>query len=495
MPQLSQSTGGRHLTRIAFLSTDQIKEIHSSSLTVLEKTGVLMKNAAVMELLSDIGCEVDSRTVRIPAHVVEDCLKRVPREFSLYSRDGSDKMVVGGDNVYFNPGSSAVNFIDRETGVLRPATSGDLTELVHLVDSLAYIRFQSTAIVANDVPDPISDLYRIYVILKHSPKPIVTGAFTKEGLLDMIRLLEIVAGGSEELARSPRAVFDCCPSSPLMWSDETSQNLIDCAKHRIPAAIVPAPQIGANSPVTLSGTLIQSNAEILSGVVISQTVNAGAPIAYGGATSAFDMKYAVTRTAGLEAMMVACGAAEIGKHYGIPTHAYLGVSDSKVLDAQSGAESGLGIALAALARINIVSGPGMLAFENGQSLEKLVLDNDLCGAAYRLIEGFEMDDGALVSSLIDSVGPAGHFLGEKHTREHFRREHFMPSDVFDRHTPESWKKSGSKDANVRAIARVEKLLKEHEPTPLPEDIDESLDEVLKSIVMRHGLSFEGIPTV
>ncbi|UCE10253.1 MAG: trimethylamine methyltransferase family protein [Candidatus Thorarchaeota archaeon] len=482
------------MTRIKFLTQENIDEIHEASIEVLGNTGILIKNRAVCELLKNAGCELESSVVRIPSDIIDRCLKSVPRKFYLHNRAGSKKLAVGGDDVHYNPGSSALNIIDRETGILRPAKTKDLTELVHLVDSLEFIRLQSTAVVANDAPVSISDLYRLYIILKNSPKPIVTGAFNQEGLLDMIRLLEAAVGGPKELASNPRAIFDCCPSSPLMWSEETSQNLVDCAKHGVPAAIVPAPQIGANSPVTLSGTLIQSNAEILSGVVISQTVSAGAPIVYGGAISAFDMKYALTRTAGLEAQMAACGAAEIGKHYGIPTHAYLGVSDAKAVDAQAGLESGLGIVLAALARINIVSGPGMLAFENGQSLEKLVVDNDLCGAAYRLIEGIEMDNGAIVSALIDSVGPAGHFLSQKHTREHFRKEHFMPSDVIDRQTPESWQKSGSRDAYTRAHEIVEKILKEHQPTPLPEAADASLDEVLKSIAKRHGLSLSHIPT-
>jgi len=118
-----------------------------------------------------------------------------------------------------------------------------------------------------DVPEIISDLYRLYVILGNSTKPIITGAFTKEGLLDMMRMLEAVVGGPEELRRSPRAIFDCCPSSPLMWSDVTCQNLIDCAEHGIPAEIIPAPQMGATSPVSIAGTLVEANAEFLSGVV------------------------------------------------------------------------------------------------------------------------------------------------------------------------------------------------------------------------------------
>jgi len=480
---------------LRFLSKKEIEDIHTASLDVLEKTGVLVKNYEALELLEKAGCIVDSQVVRIPQDLVEDCLKRPPSSLKLWTREGDRSLSVGNDNVIYNPGSAAINFIDRNTWEMRRAVSQDLVQLVRLVDALKYIQAQSTAIVPSDIPEEISDLYRLYVILKNSSKPIVTGAFTKEGLMDMKRMLEAVVGGSETLTSAPRAIFDCCPSSPLMWSDVTCQNLMDCADHGIPAEIVPAPQIGATSPITVAGTLVQSNAEILSGVVISQTVKSGAPLIYGGSLSSFDMRYCTARLSAIEAMITACAAAEIGKHYGMPTHAYLGLSDSKTVDPQSGFESGLGISLAALSHINIVSGPGMLACENCQSLEKLVIDNEICGTAYRLIEGFSTDISVLAIDVIEKVGPGGHYLAEKHTRENLRKEHFIPSDIICRMTPDSWRKSGSKNALNRAKELTDRLLREHVPTPLPKEADDYLEKVFKDILARYEIPLSKLPSL
>lgn len=476
-----------------FLSKNDVEAVHAASLKVLEKAGVMVKNQNALKLLGDAGCSIDSQTVRIPPSLVEECLKTAPSSIELHTREGNDSLSVGGDNVIYNPGSAAIFFIDRESGEMRRAVSRDLSQLVRLVDALEHIHAQSTAIVPADVPEDISDLYRLYVILRNSSKPIITGAFTIEGLIDMKRMLEAVVGGSKELARAPRAIFDCCPSSPLMWSDVTSQNLIDCAKSSLPAEIIPAPQMGATSPISIAGTLVQSNAEFLSGVVISQMAKPGAPVIYGGSPSAFDMMYCTARLGAVEAMISACTAAEIGKHYGVPTHAYLGLSDSKVVDAQSGFESGLGIMLAALSGVNIVSGPGMLACENCQSLEKLVIDNEFCGTAYRLLEGISMEDESLATDLIMKVGPGGHFLAEKHTREHLLKEQFMPSDIICRLTPDSWRKSGSKDSVDRAKETVDKLLEGHVPTPLPPDAEERLNQVFKDVLTRRGLSTAQLP--
>jgi trimethylamine--corrinoid protein Co-methyltransferase len=266
------------MPRISYLSRNDIEAIHAASLEVLEGTGVLVKNPNAVELLERAGCRVEAQVVHIPPSLVEECLKKAPSSIGLHMRDGDGSLEVGGDNVIYNPGSAVIYFLDRDTGEMRRGLTRDLVQLVRLVDALEYVQAQSTAIVPADVSDVISDLYRLYIILKNSPKPIVTGAFTKEGLIDMKRMLEAVVGGPEELANAPRAIFDVCPSSPLMWSDVTCQNLIDCAKHGIPAEIISAPEMGATSPVSISGSLVQSNAEFLSGFVISQTVVSGAPM-------------------------------------------------------------------------------------------------------------------------------------------------------------------------------------------------------------------------
>ena len=481
------------MVRLTFLTGSEIEAVHTASLKVLEKAGVKVNNGQALKLLMENGCTVDADIVHMPPSLVEESVKKAPASFDLYTREADETHTVGGDNVIYNPGSAAIFFIDRETGEMRRADARDFKELVRLTDALPHIHAQSTAMVPADVPDQISDLYRLYVILRNSSKPIVTGAFTKEGLIDMKNMLEAVAG--DGLAEAPRAIFDCCPSSPLMWSDVTCQNLLDCAAYGIPAEIIPAPQMGATSPVTIAGTIVEANAEFLSGAVISQLAEPGSPVVYGGSPSVFDMRHCTARLGAVEAVMAACAFAEMGKHYGVPTHGYLGLSDSKAVDAQSSFESGMGILLAAMARVNVVSGPGMQASENCQSLEKLVIDNELCGAAYRLIDGIRVDEETLAAEIISKVGPGGHFLAEKHTRDHHRKERHMPSDVIDRLSPDAWTKAGAKDATRRAKEKADETLREHTPKPLPKDSEERLETVFNAILDRHGIKPSQLPTL
>ena len=462
---------------LGYLHKNEFHEIHTLSLELLKQTGIRVMNREAQHILTESGCDISGDVVKFPEVLVEKCLESVPSSFKLYSRDASQSFDIGDEDILFNPGSSAAFFKDRNSGEIRKGTSQDLVDLVHVVEHLDHIKAQSTALIPSDLPFEISGFHRLYSILKDSKKPIITGAFTKDDFHVMRRMLEIVAGGAESHAERPQAIFDCCPSSPLTWSDTTCQNLIDCAKASIPAQIVPAPLMGISSPVTIEGTLVQQNMEIISGIVIGQLINPRTPMVYGGAIGSLDMKLGTPRFSSVEAILTACMSNEIGKFYGIPTHAYLGTSESKSEDSQSGYETGLGLILGVLSRINVISGPGLLAQLNCQSLEKLVIDNEYCGSALQLIK----NSGNLIfdeiKELIDSVGPGGDYLKQKHTRKNYRNKHLFPSDILCRLNIQSWVDQGEKTTLHRAGSIVEEILKKDHPPVLEKSCLNELNEV------------------
>ncbi|MDH7477988.1 MAG: trimethylamine methyltransferase family protein [Candidatus Bathyarchaeota archaeon] len=469
------------------LSEDEIESIHLASLRLLEEVGVKIYSDTALKLLSDGGAEVDfsKKLAFIPQHLVKEALTKAPSTIKLYGRNRKHDRTLEGDRVTFNPGSSALYILDYEENEIRKPVSKDLADLVRLTDALEHVHAQSTAMVVSDVPQAIVDRYRLYIVLKNSFKPIITGAFSIDGLYDMKRMLEVVVGGEKELAKKPMAIFDVCPSSPLKWSELDAQNLIDCAKFRLPAEIIPAIQLSATGPATIAGSLVQHNAEFLSGLLMTQLINPGAPVIYGGSPTVLDQRYATACLGAVEAMLFGCSYTQIAKSYGLPTHMYIGLSDAKVIDAQCGFESGIGIVLGTLAGINVISGPGMLNFENCQSLEKLVIDNEICGMALRLAKGVKVEDETIAFDLIRKVGPGGVYLAERHTLEWIRKEQFIPSEIIDRKEWKVWKDAGKKDIMKRAHEIVEKKLKEHEPEPLPQDVQKDLDSLMEDIMKKH----------
>jgi len=417
--------------KFELLDRTLLERIEVEAFQLLTTPGVRIAPCAY-ELLSEAGATVKDGVARIPEDLARKCLASAPREFHLYSRDGQPAVHYGGDDVHFDPGSSCLNILDSVTGEARPALASDLVRLVQVTEMLPEYAAQSTAVICNDVPQDAGDWYRLLLVLWHSAKPVVTGAFSAAGLKTMLSLLLIDAGSEEALRKAPRTVFDVCPSPPLNWSEFASQNLLDLARAGVPAEIISMPMAGATAPVTLAGSVVQHTAECISGIVIHQLENPGAPVVWGGAPSIFDMSTGMTPMGSIETAMLDVACSQVGKHFGLPTHGYLGSSDGKFFDAQAGMESGIAIALGALAGINMISGAGMLDFLACHSLEKLVFDAEAIASLKRLIQGIEPHGDSLATAMFALTGLSGNFLKLRETRALLRAEQHFPSAVIDR---------------------------------------------------------------
>ncbi len=445
--------------RVSFLDEGFVSEVVDQALRVLREVGVFVEYRPAVDRLLDAGARLSAEgRVLIGPELVKHALAGAPDQVRLYDRAGERALTIGGDNVHFDPGSAAIRVYDYEARQLRPALTSDCVAFARLAEQLPAMALQSTSVVPEDVPIAVADRTRLRIALEYCQKPVVTGTFAEASFEVMRQMLVLVRGSKEALRQRPLAIFDCCPSPPLKWSALTCSVLMGCAEHGIPAELVSMPLTGATAPVTLAGALAQHTAENLSGVVIHQLTGPGAPIIYGGSPSAFDMRWGTTPMGAIETMMLDGAYAQIGKHFGLPTHAYMGLSDAKVVDYQAGLESGLGALLAALAGINVVSGAGMLDFESAQSLEKLVLDHEACAMALRCLAGIERRDLEAVAEVIQQGVASEQFLHLDHTRQWFRQEFYRPGRVIDRLVSDAWVAEGARTAYERAHEEVRRLL-------------------------------------
>lgn len=417
-----------------FLSKSLTERIISESYKILEEIGITIHNQKILNILSDFGANVnpEKNQVTIKPYLIENTLKSVPKSFKLYNSKFEETHNFEHNNVHFTPGSSARNIFDSTINSFRKPNTKDYIKYVKVIEQLPNIASQSTAFIPADVPEQMSDSYRLYLSLLYGIKPVVTGMFTIESFNVMFKMLQIVRGDKTKLKNYPLALFTCCPVSPLKWSEVASQNLCDCAFNSIPIEVVSMPLAGFSSPVTIVGTLIQHTAEVLSGIVISQLINPGTPVMFGGAAAIFDIRYQTTPMGAIETMMLACGYNEIGKYLNIPTQAYIALSDSKQLDAQAGFETGMGAVLAGLSGINEISGPGMMDFINGFSIEKLVLDNEICGQVLHITEGVSAKEDFPAIPITQELLHEGHLLIANHTHQHIKQELLFPNNLIDR---------------------------------------------------------------
>lgn len=474
---------------LRFLEDDLIERILSEAREILCKLGMEIHNETALSLLSDHGAEVDpgSWHARFTEELIDSALKSAPGSFKLYDSRGDETHDFAGNNVYFTPGSAAINILDHETGTMRKPLTSDYIRYAKVMCRMENIASQSTAFIPADVPDETADSYRLFLSLLYCEKPVVTGAFTVDSFNLMKDLQLAVRGSEEELKAKPLTVFSVCPTAPLKWSDVTSQNLLDCAKHSIPVEYVSMPLTGFMSPVTLVGTLVQHTAETLSGLVLSQLANPGTPALYGGSPAAFDVRYETTPMGAVETLMIDCACSEIGKYLGLPTQAYSSLSDAKLLDAQAGLETSMGATLSVLAGINNVSGPGMLDFESCQSLEKLVLDNEICGSALRLSEGIEPKEDFPSLPIFQELLQEGHLLISQHTLKYLREEHYFPASVIDRANRSRWQEEGSLTLGERANREVERVVESYEPYDLPDSVRIELVRLMADEARRYGM--------
>ncbi len=474
---------------LRFLSDDRIDRIVREARDLLGEIGVVIRNDAALSLLAEHGARVDreKQSARLPDDLIDRALATSPRSFKLFDTAGRETHDFSGHNVHFTPGSAALHILDPESGAIRKPSTFDYVRYAKLIGALEHIASQSTAFIPADVPELISDSYRLFLSLLYCEKPVVTGTFTADSFAVMRDMQIAVRGSVRALEEKPLTVFSCCPTSPLKWSDVTSQNVIDCASSLIPIEFISMPLSGFLAPVTITGTLIQHTAETLSGIVLAQCARPGAPMLYGGSPASFDVRYETTPMGAIETQMTDCAYNEIGKRLGLPTQAYIALSDAKQLDAQAGLESAMGAVLAALSGINNISGPGMLDFESCQSLEKLVVDNEICGLVLRLVRGIEPRDDFPSLPLFQELLRDGHLLISRHTRRHLRDEHFFPGPVIDRANRPRWMEEGGRPMIERARAEVEAHIENHEPPALADSVTRELIERMEGEARRFGM--------
>ena len=476
--------------QITLLSDELLKRVLDEAFQLLLDPGIKVQSPAARQLLAEAGAKVDpeAEVVHIPDRLVYQALETAPHQFFLHDRNGNPTIDYGGNAVQFDPGSSGVHILDPDTLEHRPSYTEDLVRIVKLTEVLPQFDAQSTAVICNEVPKPISDLYRLYLLLQYSTKPIVTGAFAIPTLQVMLDMLSIFAGSRQALAEKPQAVFDVCPSPPLIWSNFGAQNLIDLALAGVPAQMVSMPLAGATAPVTLIGAVVQHTAECLSGATIHQLAKPGAPLVWGGAPAIFDMRKGTTPMGAVETAMIDAAYTQIGKFVGLPTHTYLCASDSKVVDAQAGLESGISATIGALAGVNMISGAGMLDFLACFSLEKLVIDAEVVAMAKRLLSGIHTPTEKLATIMFEGINFKGDFLKQKATRDLFSKEQYLPSAVLDRDSIRGWHQDGDLDTLARAKVQVKQLLIQYETPALPSEKLEELHKLVNYQAIQAGMS-------
>jgi trimethylamine--corrinoid protein Co-methyltransferase len=459
------------------MTDEQCRLIHCASLEILEHTGVLLYYQPAIDLLKKAGCIVEENRVFIPPHLVEWALRTAPSRIMMYDRSGPPVMPIGDRISTFGTGSDCLNILDHGTGERRKAMLQDVVDGTRVADAMPNIDFIMSMFLPSDVP-VAADVVQMETMLTYSTKPICFVTYEWEGTVEIIEMLELVAGSAEQLRIQPTAILYLNPTTAFRHNEEALQKLMYAAEKHLPVVYLPDVQRGLSCPITYAGAMACANAGQLVGLLIAQLVSEGAPIILNAATpTTIDMKTMVMPYAEPEGRAFAL---EMNFYYNLPVFSTGGSSDSKLLDEQAIMEASLDLFWATLRGGNMIHDVGYMESGLTGSLELVVICDEIISWLKASLKGLEINEETLALEVIHEHALSADFLGADHTVRHVR-EAWQPN-LIDRRNYEQWIARGGVSMRERARDRIEDILNEKPRHVLETDIEKRIRTITERVV-------------
>lgn len=458
-----------------YFSEQEVRRIHETCLRLLETVGVDFSYEPALEVLKKGGCKVEGQRVFFPPKLVEAQVAKAPAHYTLQARNPEKNVVIGGEHIAFIPcyGPPFVTDLDRGR---RASTLEDYINFVKLGHASRSMDITGGMMAEpNDVPHERRNAEMMYASMRYSDKPFMGGAIGAEAARETIEMAAILFGCSEaELAEKRPIISILCSRTPLGYDDRMLGAIMEYAKAGMPQLISSLSIAGATAPVTMEGTLVVQNTEVLAGIVLTQLIREGTPVVFAGSSSCSAMRYGTLSIGAPEMAVNTAATAQMARFYGIPSRGGGALSDAKLPDAQAGFEAMMSQLMATLSGVHFVlHSAGILEGYMVSSYEKFVLDDEICGMCKRIKHGERADEDRLAFDLIRQVGPGGEYLTQKHTFQNFRKEIYS-NLVEEKDSYANWQQKGSLSIDRRANQKWKEILKAYQEPQLPAETDKAL---------------------
>jgi trimethylamine--corrinoid protein Co-methyltransferase len=435
------------------LSQKGIEEIHSASMMILERTGVLVQDEGLAGRLVKKGCvRGEGGNVCFPRALTERLLGKAPHVFHLYSRNGREPLTVGEGVTRSVAGFDAPFFLDEASGERRAIRKQDVADFAWIAEQLDDVDIVGNQGIPQDVPAGTEEAHAVVSVLENTGKHMIVAPDTLPSAQAIYRMVA-AATGTEDIGSRPVVSCHVSPTSPLRWTPKACQILEETISHGIPFLILPAPMAGATSPVTIAGHLTMHNTEILSGYLIAQLLREGQPVAYCNAHTIFNLREGNPLIATPETMLLRAAGTQMARFYRIPCHTIGFDTDAHISDAQSAWEKALSASIAVQAGADFMVNLGMFSTGCTVSFSQLVMDAEVFGFLKRYRQGIEVTPDTIAAELICKIGSGGAFLEEEHTLAHYRQENWYP-EISCRRLLDPWKAAGGKDVVQVALEKA-----------------------------------------
>jgi trimethylamine--corrinoid protein Co-methyltransferase len=475
---------------IQFLSDQEVALLHRQALLILKEIGMRLPHEEALELMRQNGAEIlAGNVVRIPEQLVGAALETVPkrRDVTLYGRDPKHDVSFEKHQPALACMTMAVNVIDPYSRRKRPATNDDLAALTRIADRLEHIRVNGGLITPQEVPGELNDWYTWATTIKNTTKHITGGMLGARCVRDAAEMGAIALGDENLFHERPFISGWVLTLPPLGIDAESLEALLEMSRWKIPVMLSSGPILGTSSPVTIAGTIAQTHAEILGGIVVSQLTNPGAPIVYTSFARGVDMKTGNVSMACPEFGILKGALAQMGKYLDLPVRMPSMLRDAKVLDAQAGFETGMIGTVTGL--IADLMDAMQLDMDLVVDFPDLVFCDECMAGIRRMARELVVDEDSLALAAMKEVGPGGTFLTHPHTFHNFRQELWMPK-LLERRNWEAWEKDGGLDIFKVAEKKVLDMLAVEPDNLVSAKTAAQIDEIVLKAQRRSG-QFDG----
>ena len=465
------------------LSDRQLEKLHFASLEILETTGVSIDCDEAIELLDGAGADVsDPKRVKIPSCLVEQAIRRAPKNIILYKRDGTPYIRLNRTRTYFGGMPDMPDYMDPRTRSRRPCKIRDVADMGRLIDFLPNIAWSYTAGwagYAGGIPGKLADRVSLKLVLENCTKPVIACITDLSNLKDMLEICAIAAGGYEQLRRKPFFCGTVEPVTPLQHGRDGLEKSLLCAEYGIPNVVYTMLMGGGTAPATFAGILALANAEILSHLTVIQLKRPGAPVIYGAMPNIMEMRTAICPYGAPELSLLVGALTELCHYHQLPMFGTAGCTDAKTIGIQAGFEIMYQCMLSAFTGANFVHDGGLMDHATMMSPDLLVLIDEAVDMVRVSMNGIQVDDETLALDLIHKVGPGGNFLSTDHTYRHFRN--FWVPALMDRtERPSGAETQEFLHAEDLANRKTLEILTSHEPLRMDADVLKEIEKVERS---------------
>lgn len=466
----------------SFLSQDEREMVHQLSVRILEEVGVKVKSEKIKALLEKRGANVDYDTniVKIDRTLIDWAIKACPKKFLMGARNPVFEFEIPSYETVYTTDGCGPYAIDFETGKRRPAVTQDIINNLKVFEEMDMGKIAWSPVLASDMPVHSTEVRAYLMSFIHTSKHVQTGLDKAEEVPYLKAALREILGSDDEIRKRKICSMIYCPVAPLVHESQMMEGYLELGDLDIPILILPMPAPGSTGPASLYSNVALSNAEALSCIVIYQIANPGRALIYGSAIASLDFSTGAFIEGAPEMVLQSGACLDMANYYCLPDTLSGCLTDAKECGAQATAEKMTTTLPLVLGGASAINGIGLLEASMTMSLEQLVVDNELAHICKRIKDGINICPDLDYFEDILYVGPGGHFLKQKTTRNAARSQEFYKPLLIDRNAFNAWENLGRPNLYTSARKQVTKILSEGPKNPLKPSIEKTILEIMEA---------------